>query len=393
MRLYEDEAKRLFRQYGIPTPVGESVSEEAEVAAAYERVTAAGGSQVVAKAQLPAGKRGKLGAIAFAASATETQLAFHRLRSVAFAGAHPERVLIEQRLAVVHEFYMAITVDDVRGHPVFLLSASGGMDVEEAAAFDPAAVHIQAFDPRYGLQGYHVRSASHALAIEQRWHHPIRSVADRLYRVFAETRALLVEINPLAGTADGRVIALDGKVILDDYLVPTATHEVIRQAAAQRAAGDASSEAQHLRHGVQYVHLGGDIGLISTGAGVGLQLVDWVDLLGGRAAGFVDLTPAFRDPSGPPGAIEHLLRIYENDPAMRVVLIAFAIGSRPVNALGDMAMACLERGICRKPVVFYFGGNSGEAARQRARERGHRVGATMEEAVRMAVELRARGDS
>lgn len=264
MRLHEFEAKAMFAQGGIATPKGQ-LAYSAEEA---WRIAAELGGSVAVKAQVLVGGRGRAGGIRLVDSAEEAGQAAAEILVLPVRGERPEGVLVEERLPIAQEVYLGIAIDGAAGRPAVVASAEGGVSIEEVAARRPEAVVSVRVDPLTGLSreeaGDIVRRAGMPDAAGE--------VLWRLYGVFAECDALIAEINPLAVLNDGRVVAADAVLEMDDAAL--FRHPALKARAVERLTDPLAKRARAL--GMTYVGLDGDIGLICSGAGLGMATMDMI---------------------------------------------------------------------------------------------------------------------
>lgn len=282
MYLYEYQGKELFAKQGLSVPQGEVV---AAPAAAREVASRLGG-KVVVKAQVRAGGRGKAGLVRFAISPEEAAVAVGTILGVSHKGETVQRVLIEEQLEVEQELYLGVTLDYSQGYPVVLLSNQGGMDIEEVARRDPSslarmALNASAPPPLYLLTELCRQVGLHGKELLQ-----VREMLQRLVKLFYRFDAVTVEVNPAVLCRDGRLVAADAKVIIDD--AARSRHGEL-DCWAVVPADPCQRKAQS--HNLSYISLdsGGDIGIIAGGAGLCLATMDRLTEMGGRPASFLDL--------------------------------------------------------------------------------------------------------
>ena len=288
MKLHEYQAKEIFARYGIATPPGQVVT----TAAAARTATADLGGQAVVKAQVHAGGRGKAGGIKVVRSPEEAEQAaqaFLGQRLVTHQtdsqGVPINSVLIEGLADIRRELYVALTID--RGHrgPVLIVSAAGGMDIEEVAATRPEDIHTEPIEPVLGLMPYQTRRLTARLNLEPSQARPAAQVLNALYRIFTENDCSLVEINPLIITGDDRVVALDAKLDLEDDSL--FRHSDLREL-RDRSQEDAL-EAEAADRDIAYVNLDGSVGCLVNGAGLAMATLDVTNAAGAAPANFLDV--------------------------------------------------------------------------------------------------------
>jgi succinyl-CoA synthetase beta subunit len=283
MRLYEYEGKLLLRKRGIPTPKGAIAATLDEAKQVADGI----GYPVAVKGQILRGGRGKAGAIRFAANPRELMDAADQLLKATYFGESPEKLLIEERLCVDREFYAAITLDPAASLPVLMISAEGGMEIEEIASNSPDAFFKKDLSPLRSVKIHHLLDFVKKTGLNGPPLVQFAASIMRLAELYVEDDAITAEVNPFIWTADGRLLACDAKIEIDD----SALFRVKEARAFQRKhEGITSLEAEATSAGLSYVRLGsGNIGLIAGGAGLGMATVDIISLLGGRPANFLDL--------------------------------------------------------------------------------------------------------
>lgn len=289
MNLHEYQAKRLLTDYGIPVPRGAVARTTVEAANATREL---GGTRWVLKAQVHAGGRGKAGGIKLVddfddvARQTATLLGTRLVTAQSAAEGLPvEALLIEEPLAIARELYLGALVDRARRRIVVMASASGGMEIEEVAANDPAAILTEYVDPVVGFQGYQGRKLAFALGLQGDLVAQFTRVVQRLTQLFQDKDLSLIEINPLVVTENNRVVALDCKVNLDD----NALYRQKLLADWRDPNQEEIKERSAHEHGLSYVTLDGNIACMVNGAGLAMATMDLIKLHGGEPANFLDV--------------------------------------------------------------------------------------------------------
>ena len=270
MKLLEYEAKQLFAEEGIRVPTGILVSKHEEILLHMDAIK----GKVAVKAQVDVGGRGKAGGVLMADRDTVIETA-RKLFNTTIKGIPVQRILIEERLDIQHEYFVSITMDRAKKQPVILFAETGGMDIEETARKNPGAVRSVSFCPLLpDVPGFLLRELCGDAPTD------IQKTVNRLYHVFCHKDALLAEINPLV-TTPGGVYAADAKLIIDD-------NSLARQGiAVNRDLTEREREAE--KHGFSFVELGGNIGVIGNGAGLTMSTLDLIEFYGGKAADFLDV--------------------------------------------------------------------------------------------------------
>ena len=354
MKLHEHQAKELLARYGVPTPQGRvaRTADEAEEAAA------ALGGKVVVKAQVHAGGRGKAGGIRLAdspAAAREAAAALlgSRLVTVQSPQGQPVgAVLVEEQIDVARELYLGVVIDNTAGRPVVIASAAGGMDIEQVAEETPERIHRQAIDPACGFQGYQARALAFATGLGGDLQRPAVALIEGLACAFAEHDGSLAEINPLAVTGDGRLLAVDAKFSVDE---DAAFRRGDLAALADRSQDD-PLEVEADEAGVQnYVKLGGDIGCMVNGAGLAMATMDAIKFEGGEPANFLDIGTA-----NDPEAIVTALRIIGADPDVKAVLVNIFGGLARTDVIAEGVVRAKREGLIAQPAVVRLAGTNVE---------------------------------
>ncbi len=388
MKLMEYQGKELFRRAGIPTPRGVHASSAADVRAFIEQNP---GSWVI-KSQVMMGGRGKAGGIKFAETPAEGE-AFAReligkvLRNVQNPdGEEVKSLLVEEKVHIESEAYVSIAIDRSAKKPVVIVTAQGGMDVEEVAESNPGAISKYWIDPAIGFQPFEARQLAFAAKLPPGYQKAFPKILAGLYDVFMNYGANLVEINPLVLTKDGQVIASDAKVELDDnglYKHP--------ELAKWRSDGPADADqaaAVEIGLGISnYAKLDGNIGVIANGAGLGMGTMDAIRNAGGEAANFLDIGG---------GAQAELVKksynLVTSDPKVKAMFINIFGGITRGDQVATGIVEALKGDDVRKvPLVVRLTGTNEKEGREILAAAGMNPVETMDEGARRAVELAANG--
>ena len=377
MDLYEYQGKQLFAAQGIPVPSGE-VAETPEAArAAAERI----GGRVVVKAQVQVGGRGKAGGIKVADGPEEAEQHARAILGMDIKGHTVHRVWIEAASDIEREYYASITFDRGAKKPLVMLSAAGGIDIEEVAATRPeelARIHV---DPLTGFQPHHGRWLAYHANIDAAAIRDVVTVLERLYAGFISLDAMLMEINPLILTKDGKVVALDAKVTLDGNAV--GRHP--EMAEFQESEAEDPQEKMARERGVTYVKLDGDVGILGNGAGLVMSTLDVVALAGGRPANFLDAGGGSKADE-----VVTALEVLLSDPKVKALLVNIFGGITRCDEVAEGLLTALERLGATLPIVVRLDGTNEEEGRRIIADRAPAnvvVEKTMLSAARRAVEL------
>jgi len=376
MNLHEYQAKELFARYGLPVLPGQ-VAQTPEEA---RDVAAALGGTVVVKAQVLVGGRGKAGGVKLAHTPEE---AFEKARDIlalTIKGLPVRRVLVTQAADIARELYLSILLDRSRKLPLVMLSAEGGVDIEEVARTAPEKI-VKWPVPLDGPRPYQARALFKPLLKDGKLVQQAADILLKLWRVWSDGDCQLAEINPLAITPEGKVLALDAKVSLDDNA--RFRHPEWDEFTGLEKLDPREREAAE--RGLQYVGLEGDVGLIANGAGLAMATCDIVHEVGGKPANFLDI-------GGGASAqvMASALEVINNDPSVKSIFINIFGGITKGEEVANGIVQALEQVDISSPIVIRLDGTNAEQGREilKAHESDRLVSKpTMLEAARTAVEL------
>ncbi|MFA7387655.1 MAG: ADP-forming succinate--CoA ligase subunit beta [Thiohalobacteraceae bacterium] len=359
MNLHEYQAKRLLTEYGIPVPRGVVARTAAE---ALDAARELGGAVWVLKAQVHAGGRGKAGGIKLVdeLSAVEQQaggLLGSRLVTgqSAATGLPVEALLVEEPIEVALELYLGALVDRVQRRVVLMASAYGGMDIEEVAARDPAAILTEYVDPAAGLQPYQGRKLAFGIGLQGDQVSQFTRLALQLARLFEDKDLSLIEINPLVVAADGRLLALDCKINLDDNALYR--HKLLadwrdpnQEEIKERAAHE---------HGLNYVTLDGNIACMVNGAGLAMATMDLIKLHGGEPANFLDVGGG-----ATADKVAEAFKLILSDENVRAILINIFGGIVRCDLIAEGIIQAVREVDVQLPVVVRLEGTNVDRGRE-----------------------------
>jgi succinyl-CoA synthetase beta subunit len=287
MKLHEYQSKELLAKYGVPVASGDVTSDASEVKAIADKL----GGNVVVKAQVLMGGRGKAGGVKLFTSSDEAaafakDLIGKKLVSIQNpAGMVVEKVLVTETIDIAEEYYLSVLLDRGLQKNVVMISKEGGMEIEEVAEHNPDAIVKLVVDPSWGLSDFEIRAAVTKANIPKQAAGQMVQMIKKLVKVYEENDADMIEINPCALTPDGKLIAADAKVCIDE-------NALYRHPNYEETSSDAADdpiEAEAVRRGIAYVNLGGEIGIMANGAGLTMQSLDEVNAAGGKPANFLDV--------------------------------------------------------------------------------------------------------
>lgn len=372
MDLYEHQARELFEEHGILVPRAEVTDSPKEARGIARRL----GGRVVVKAQVKTGGRGKAGGVKLAADPAAAELTARQILGMDIKGHRVGTVMLAQPVDIESEFYVSYVLDRAAGRFLAIASAEGGMDIEEVAASRPEAVARVPVDPAEGVTSAKAGEIAEAAGLPAQ----TVDVLVRLWGVLVAEDALLVEVNPLVRTKQGQILALDGKVTLDDN-----AHFRQQRWGADAAAHEDPLEAAAAAKGLNYVKLDGEVGIIGNGAGLVMSTLDAVAGCGARPANFLDIGG---------GASARImadgLSVILSDPAVKSVFVNVFGGITACDAVADGIVQALDSVQLTKPLVVRLDGNNAARGRAILDEHAHpRVQqvTTMDGAARRAAQL------
>ncbi len=374
MNIHEYQAKEIFREHGIPVPPGEVATTPEEA----QRIAEKFGGTVVVKAQVHAGGRGKAGGVKLAKTAEEAREHASRILGMTIKDLPVERVLVTPTEEIASEAYVGIIVDRASKKPVFMVSAEGGIDIEEVAATNPEAIRKLAVDPRFGLLPHQAYLLATSLYDDAKQQRAAARIMQQLYHAFVESGASLAEINPLITTPDGEVKAIDAKMNIDD-------NELFRKPAIEElrdASSEAPSEVQAREAGLTFIKLDGNVGCCVNGAGLAMATMDLVKYYGGDPANFLDIGG-----SSNPEKVVNALRIITSDPSVRVILFNIFGGITRCDDVANGIVAATQQIDIEVPLVIRLTGTNEEKAVEILERAGFSAMTDMDAAVQRAVEL------
>jgi succinyl-CoA synthetase beta subunit len=382
MHLHEFQAKDLFRACGIPVPAGQPACniDEAEAAAG-----ALGGNEWVVKAQVHSGGRGKAGGVCRVEGRESLRTAVGELlgsrlqtHQTGPEGLPVSCVLVESPTDIQHEFYLSLLVDRACRRVAVIASAAGGMEIEEVAASSPEKILHAWIDPVTGFQTHVGRRLGFELGLEPSQVNAFVVLLGRLYGLFVDTDAALVEINPLVITGAGELLALDAKINLDD----NALYRHADLAELRDPAQEDAREARAREHALNYIHLDGDIGCMVNGAGLAMATMDLIKLHGGHPANFLDV--------GGTATAERVAEAFKlilSDTNVRAVLVNIFGGIVRCDLIAEGILQAVREVRVSVPVVVRLEGTNAEAGRTLLADSGMDILAAQDltEAARTAV--------
>jgi len=308
MRLHEYQSKEIFARHNIPTPQGRLASTPQEAKLIAEETN----GPVVIKAQVLVGGRGKAGGIRLVKSPEEAADEAAKILGQHVKGIPVRRILVEEAINIQQEIYFGMTVDREHGEVLIIASSEGGVDIEEVARTSPEKISRIGINPLLGLRDYQARNVAAEIEIPRKLWRSFITLSQNLYQAYTQMDATLAEINPLVITSDGRLMALDGKMVIDDNAIFRHPELVDRR----DISAEVPEEIEARKFGLSYIKLSGNIGCLVNGAGLAMATMDIIQHKGGEPANFLDI-------GGGASAekVAAALRIILTDPQVKTVLI------------------------------------------------------------------------
>jgi succinyl-CoA synthetase beta subunit len=374
VNLHEYQARDILRRHGIPVPPGEVATTPADARAIAERL----GGNVVVKAQVHAGGRGKAGGVKLAKNAAEAEAHAKAILGMTIKGLTVQKVLIAPAAEIASESYVGIIVDRASQRPVLMVSTAGGIDIEAVAAKTPERIHRLAIDPRYGLLPHQALTLGFALYADVKQARAAADIMQKLYAAVYAVGASLAEINPLVTTPDGggTVQALDAKISIDD-------NELERRpdiAALRDVSAEAPEEVAAREAGLTFIKLDGYVGCCVNGAGLAMATMDLVKYYGGEPANFLDIGG-----SSNPQKVVAALRIITGDPNVKAILFNIFGGITRGDDVANGIVQATREFPLKVPIVIRLTGTNEREGIEILKRAGFTALSDMDEAVKQAV--------
>jgi succinyl-CoA synthetase beta subunit len=374
MKLHEYQSKQIFAKFGVPIPRGRVASTADEARHIAEEL----GGRVVIKSQVLVGGRGKAGGIRLAKSPKEAAELATMVLGMEIKGLPVRKVLVDEAMGIDKEIYLGITNDRAARRPVMMASAAGGVDIEEVAATTPEKIIKTRIEPLLGLREYQARDMAVSIDLPREYWRPFGEIAEGLWRAYTESDATLAEINPLVITADKRLVALDGKMIVDDNaLFRHPDLNEIRDLAAEDPL-----EVEARKYGLSYINLDGDVGCMVNGAGLAMATMDIIKLCGGEPANFLDIGGGASSDK-----VAAALRIILEDPKVKAVLFNIFGGITRCDEVARGVLAALEEVNASVPMVARLVGTNAEEGLRLLADAHMVTAETLVDAAKRAVEI------
>ncbi len=374
MKIHEYQAKQIFAKYDIPLPQGEVASTPEEAREIATRI----GKPVMVKAQVHVGGRGKAGGIKKADTPEEAFDVASQILGMDIKGLVVKKVLVTECKDIASESYIGVIVDRKTKKPVIMVSAAGGIDIEEVALETPEKIHKLEVDPLLGLQSFQARDLAYKLYPNTKIANQTGPVILKLYRSFCENDCSLAEINPFITTPEGEVWALDAKINIDDSGLARHTDiEEMRDLEAEE-----KTEVEAREKGLSFVKLDGNIGCIVNGAGLAMATMDLVKRFGAEPANFLDIGG-----SSNPEKVVSAMNIILRDANVKAILFNIFGGITRCDDVANGIVYAVKQLNPKIPIVVRLTGTNEDEARRILEEVNLTATSSMEEVVKKAIEL------
>ena len=378
MKLHEYQSKQIFATYGIPIPKG----RVAATAEAARQIAQELGGRAVIKAQVLVGGRGKAGGIKVARDANEAELIATQILSMELKGLPVRKVLVDEAASIETEIYLGITNDRAARKPVMMASAAGGVDIEEVARLSPEKIIKVHIDPLLGLRDYQARDIAAGIDLPRELWREFNVIALALWKAYSENDATLAEINPLIINKERKLVALDGKMLIDD----NALFRHANLAEMRDVDEEAPAETEARKYGLSYIKLDGTIGCMVNGAGLAMTSMDVIKLFGGEPANFLDI-------GGGAGAdkVAAAMKIILTDSNVKAVLFNIFGGITRCDEVARGILVAMDEVKPKVPMVVRLVGTNAEEGRKLLENAKMITAETLADAAKKAVQAAKKG--
>jgi succinyl-CoA synthetase beta subunit len=373
MKLHEYQSKQVFANYGIPILRGRVAMTATEARTIAEEL----GGRVVIKSQVLVGGRGKAGGIRLVYTPEEAEEVAAQLLGMEIKGLPVRRVLVDEAVDIATEIYLGVTNDRTEKCPVMIASGEGGVEIEEVAKTHPEKIQRIWVDPLLGLKDYQGRYLAAAAEIPREHWRTFMKIAKGLYQAYAATDATLAEINPLVITAENQMIALDGKMVLDD----NGLFRHPELAEMRDLDEEAVEEREARKYGLSYVKLDGNIGCMVNGAGLAMATMDVIQLYGGQPANFLDIGGGASSEK-----VAAAIQIILKDPNVEAILFNIFGGITRGDEVARGILSALEQASTDIPMVVRLVGTNAEEGRSLLADADMETAVSLADAAQKAIQ-------
>ncbi len=369
MKIHEYQGKQLLRKYGVPVPSGIPATSVEDALAAIPKVQEQSGNEiVVVKAQIHAGGRGKAGGVKVAKTRADAEAAVKKIFGMTLvtpqtgpAGKKVQRLLVEQGLAIEHEYYLAMLLDRAIGRVIVMASAEGGMDIEEVAAKHPEKIFKHTINPATGWQDWQSRALAKQLGIKGKVAHELGGFLQTLTRCYHEMDCSMLEVNPLVTTKDGKVLALDAKISFDDNAMYR--HKELEDWRDPNEEDAAEQEAK--KWDLSYISLEGNIGCMVNGAGLAMSTMDIIKYYGGAPANFLDVGGGATAEK-----VTAAFKIITTDPEVKAIFVNIFGGIMKCDTIAQGVITAVKEVGLKVPLVVRLEGTNVDLGKKMLAESG-----------------------
>ncbi len=373
MNLHEYQAKRLFAEHGVPIPSGEVATTPQQARAIAQDL----GGKVVVKAQVHTGGRGKAGGVKLASDPEEAESAASQILGMDIKGFTVHKVLIDQQApGIDQEIYLAVLIDRGRKLPMIMASAAGGMDIEEVAETAPEKIIQVHVNPTLGVRGYQTTYIASEMDLPRELWKSFHKIVVGLYDCFVKNDASLTEVNPLVITGEGNLLAVDGKMTIDDNALPRHPNLAEMRDVDEEPASEREARAA----GINFIKLDGNIGCMVNGAGLAMASMDIIKLFGGDPANFLDIGGGAKADQVAAG-----LRLILSDPNVEAVLFNIFGGITRGDEVAKGILQALDQIDTDVPMVVRLAGTNAEEGREILADAKMETAVTLSDAAQKAV--------
>jgi len=378
MKLHEYQSKQIFAKYGVQIPKGRVATTSSEAKQIAEEL----GGRIVIKSQVLVGGRGKAGGVRLAKNSDEAEELANQILSMEIKGLPVRKVLVDEAADIEEEIYLGITNDRSAKKPVLMASSAGGVDIEEVARSTPEKIVKTYIHPLLGLRDYQARDIAAGIDLPRECWREFDKVAKGLWDAYRFSDATLAEINPLVIAKNGELVAVDGKMIIDDNAL--FRHPDLAEMRDLDVENPAEIEAR--KYDLAFIKLDGDIGCMVNGAGLAMATMDIIKLYGGSPANFLDI-------GGGASAdkVAAALRIILNEPGVKAVLFNIFGGITRGDEVARGILSALEEVKTEVPMVIRLVGTNSEEGRKLLADADMLTADTLSQAAKMAVEISKEG--
>jgi succinyl-CoA synthetase beta subunit len=379
MKLHEYHSKLIFAEYGIPIPKGKVAATASEA----KQIARELGGRVIIKSQVLVGGRGKSGGIKIANTPDEAEDLAAQILGMEIKGLPVRKVLVDETANIVSEIYLGITNDRAARRPVMMASAAGGIDIEEVARNTPEKIIKILINPIMGLQSYQARDLAAGIDLPRKYWQSFTKIAQGLWGAYQQSDATLAEINPLVVTSEDELLAVDGKMVLDDNAL--FRHPELAEKRDIDIEDEAETEAR--RHDLSFIKLDGNIGCMVNGAGLAMTTMDVIKHFGGEPANFLDIGGGATAEK-----VAAAFRIILSDSNIKAVLINIFGGITRGDEVARGILSAIEEVKPDVPMIIRLVGTNAEEGRQILAEADMVTAETLADAAQKAVAAAKEGN-